>query len=311
MIVVTGAVAFDYSFSFPGRFADQILPEKIHVINMSFVVDRVERRFGGTGGNQAYSLGLLETNPILLASVGYDSDPYVNYLGQAGVNIQYIVRHSDILTASGFVLADRNDNQIWGFAKNAMVRASNIRLENLKNPVDFVLISPDEFKAIDNHLAYCQQKKIPYAFDPAFDIPKLSLEVLKRGIEHATIVFGNDYEIAILKKRTGMNHETLTRNRIVVTTLAQNGSIIEKDQQRITIKPAKLTMFVSPIGAGDAYRAGFLAGYLRGYNLAVCGRMGSVAAVYAIEHAGTVEHKFSKEEFMQRYKQNYKEKLIL
>lgn len=311
MLVVTGAVAFDHIFVYPGRFADHILPEKIHVINISVVVDNVDRRFGGTGGNQAYTLGLLGMKPILLASAGYDFDPYEKYLLQAAVDTRYIAHQADLLTTSAFALTDRSDNQIWGFAKNAMIQAKKLSFKTIKEPVDFVLITPDEYTAVVNYVDECLKQNISYAFDPAFDIPKLSPEDLRRGVLGSTILFGNDYEIAQLKKRTRLSHEVLTDKRIVVTTYADKGSVIEKGSQKVTIKAAKAKKFVSPTGAGDAYRSGFLAGYLRGYDLKVCGQMGSVAAVYAIEHPGTIEHKFTKEEFIQRYKENYGEMLIL
>lgn len=311
MLVVTGAVAFDHIFPFSGRFADHILPEKIHVLNMSVVVDTVNRRFGGTGGNQAYTLGLLGMKPILLSSAGYDFDTFEKYLVTAGVDTRYIAHQDDLLTTFAFALTDRDDNQIWGFAKNAMVKAADLHISNIKEPVDFVLVTPDEFQAVEQYLVECQQKNIDYAFDPAFDIPNLAPSVLKKGVEHATMVFGNDYEIALLKKRTGLTHEELVKNRIVITTLAEKGSIIEKNNGKMDVSAAKPKKFVSPAGAGDAYRSGFLAGYLRGYELKVCGQMGSVAAVYAIEHPGTIEHRFTKEEFIKRYKENYAQDLLL
>lgn len=311
MLVITGAVAFDYIMPFSGRFADHILPEKIHVINISCVVDQIIQHYGGTGGNQAYSLGLLGMEPVLLAAAGRDFSPYDDYLKKAGVNTRYVITYDDYLTTVGFALTDKDDNQIWGFAKNAMKGAAKMHLSMIKEPIDFVLITPDDYQAVEQYTMECIKNNIPYAFDPAFDIPQLKLDILKQGVEHAKIVFGNDYEIEQLKQRCDMSHEVLTKNKIVITTMAEKGSVIEQDGQKIEISVAKPTQFNSASGAGDAYRSGFLAGYLHQLPLKTCGQMGALSSTYAIEHEGTIEHAYTKEEFCQRYLEVFKEPLSL
>lgn len=305
MFIVTGAVAFDHILSFSGRFSDHILPEKLHVINISVVTDTLKRHFGGTGGNQAYTLGLLGMKPVLLASAGTDFGEYDEHLRHAGVNTSYVGHSDKQLSATAFALYDRDDNQIWGFAKNAMSEAVHLHLSQVGERVHFALITPDDYKAVEQYVSECCRKHIPFAFDPAFDIPKLEPAMLKKGTEHAEILFGNDYEISQLKKITGLSHEKLIQQTIVVTTLANKGSIIEKGEEKLVIPPAKAHRVVDPAGAGDAYRAGFLAGYLRKLDLGICGRMGSLAAVYALEHEGTIEHTFTIAEFKKRYKENF------
>lgn len=311
MLVVTGAVAFDNILNFPGKFSDHILPEKLHVINISCVVDTLDRRFGGPGGNQSYTLALLGQNPTLLASAGNDIDPYKKYLDHAGVDTRFLVSQPDMLTAAGFVLTDKNDNQIWGFAKNAMKEATNLHIQTIGPSVDFVLITPDDYTAVEQYVTESITLNIPFAFDPAFDIPQLKLDILKQGADKAAILFGNDYEIAQLEKRIGITHKQVVKNKIVITTLAQKGSIVERSDQRVEIAAIKPKQFVDPVGAGDAYRSGFMAGYMKKFALKTCGQMGTLAATYAIEHKGAINHQFTKDEFCKRYKESFGEEITL
>lgn len=311
MFLVTGALAYDYILAFPGKFSDHILPEKIHVINISCVVDKVDRHFGGTGGNQAYTLGLLGMKPIMLGAAGKDFGPYDEYLRSVGVDTQWVSYADDYLTTMGYALFDKSNNQIWGFAKNAMKKAKDLRIAMVKPQVSFVLITPDDYDAISQYIVECNKLKIPYAFDPAFDIPQLTVEILTQGVQGAEVVFGNDYEIAQLMDRCSLTHEVLVKDKIVITTLGEKGSVVEYNEQKYEIPVATPKKLVNPSGAGDAYRSGFLAGYKRGFELPVCGRMGAVAASYAIENNGTIEHTFTLKEFSDRYKENFGKQLEL
>jgi len=308
VLVVTGSLAFDYILNFPKKFSDQILPEKIHQINISFTTDKLKREFGGTAGNQAYNLALLGIKNAILATAGSDFTDYKQHLKKTGINIKYIKIIKNKLSASGFVITDKIDNQIWGFAKSAMLDAKNLSLKTVKEPIDFVAITPNEPKAIVNFINQCIELKIPYLFDPAFYISVLKPKALKRGAKYAKIIIGNDYEIAMIDKIINLKY---TNSQIIITTLGAKGSIVKCNKEEIGIKPAKPANISDPTGAGDAYRAGFLAGYLKGFDLTTCGQMGSTAAVYTVEKYGTQTHKFTKKEFIKRFRQNYKKDLKL
>lgn len=308
MIIVTGSLAFDYILNFPGEFSQQILPEKIHKINLSFTTDKLKREFGGTAGNQAYNLALLGHQTAVLATCGYDFADYKKHLDKAGVSTKYIKKIPSKLSSSGFVLTDKKDNQIWGFAKSAMTNAKRLTLEKIPPPIDFVVISPNEPKAIENFINQSISLNLPYLFDPAFYITVLPEKVLKKGVLNAKILIGNDYEIAMIKK---IINPKFKKDQIVITTLGAKGSIIKKGKKEIYIKPARPKNTSDPTGAGDAYRAGFLSGFLNKYDLKTCGQMGSVCAVYTVEKYGTQTHKFTKSQFIKRYQKNYGQKIDL
>jgi len=308
MIVVTGSLAFDYILNFPGLFSDQILPEKLHQINISFTTDKLKREFGGTAGNQAYNLALLGIDTTILAAAGSDFSDYKKHLIKSKVGTKYIKIIKNKLTASGFVLTDSADNQIWGFAKSAMISAGKLSLNSIKEPIDFVAITPNDIAAMTKLVDECTEKNTPYLFDPAFYITTFKPAELKRGIKNAKIIIGNDYEIAMMRKIVKPKYD---KDQIVITTLGADGSIIEKDQKTIVIRPAKPQNTSDPTGAGDAFRSGFLAGFIRGFDLLTCGQMGSTAAVYTVEKYGTQTHKFTKKEFEARYKKNFKKDLKL
>lgn len=319
MILVTGSIAFDQILSMPGAFSDYILPDKIHEINVSFVSETHKRRYGGTGGNQAYSLALLDIPVTLVGSAGNDFGQYGSFLKKHGIDTQFIKISTSEPTASGFAITDTHDNQIWGFSKGAMKKAASLALMPIikklqkKHTDIFVMIAPNEPKAIANYIDECVRAGISYAFDPAFYIPLLSPSVLKKGMQYADIVFGNDYEMELLSTRLStkkLQEVTKKDRQIVVTTLGEKGSIIElcgtkTAYKRISILPAVVKKAVDPTGAGDAYRSGFMAGYFFKKDVTTCARMGSVAAAYAVEKYGTMEHSYSVREFNKRFEYNY------
>ena len=320
MIVVTGTVAFDYILDFEGRFADYILPEKLHQINISFLTEQAQRQFGGTAGNQAYTLALLGNKPYLFTTVGSDFTQYREYLERVGVVTQYVKVIPDKTTAVGFAITDQADNQIWGFASAAAAAVRKLKLQDFFTQLDkeavqpkevFVVLAPQDERVMINWAQECQQLGIDYLFDPAFQLPKMDAGGLRQAVGGAKVLFGNDYEIATLLTKLNLRIDQLQnlrgRLQVVVETLGAAGSVIYDlpRQRRLNIKAARVTKVVDPTGAGDAYRAGFLAGYLQGFDLQTCGQMGSVAAAYAIEKYGTINHSFTPAEFWQRYTQNY------
>ena len=301
-VVVTGSLGYDYIMDFPGRFADRIMADKIHKISLSFLVDKLSKQFGGTAGNIAYTLKLLGIEPNIVSAAGNDFVPYKKFLRSHGLTTAHIPEHRDVPTGSYFVVTDKDDNQIGSFYIGTSKYNKNLSL----HACDFVVIAPNAPDAMKKYVKECRQKGYQYMYDPAFQIDNFSAEELHEGIEGAAILIGNDYEIELIQNKLDITHEDiLVMGPIVVTTLGPKGSIIETRYESIGIKPAKPKNTSDPTGAGDAYRAGFLAGYLRKLDLKICGQMGSVAAVYTVEKYGTQTHAFTKKEFIKRYQENY------
>jgi len=306
MIIITGSLAFDFIMNYPGRFADQIIPEKIHILNLSFLTEKLNKNLGGTAGNIAYNLSLLRKKTAILATAGKDFGLYKKFLSKSGVLTKYIKIIEDDYTSNYFAVVDQSDNQIGGFYSGAMAKAKTLSLRTIKEKIDFVVISPTDPEAMIKFAKECKQLKIPYLFDPGMQLPRLSREQLQKGVFGAEILIGNDYEINLSQKKLKLNKRSLlTKVKILITTLAEKGSLIETKKKTIKIKTAKPKEICDPVGAGDAYRGGFIAGYTNGLNLKTCGQMGAVCAVYTVEKYGTTTHKFSKKQFCQRYKNNF------
>ena len=309
-IVVTGSIGFDYIMDFPGVFADRIMPEKIHQISLSFLVDSLKKNWGGTGGNIAYTLGLLQNQPILLASAGNDFIPYEAFLTSHGVNAAYITQFNDIATGAYFVITDRSDNQIGAFYTGAMRYAAQLSLKTITEKIDLVIIAANDPIAMKKYVTECKELRLPYLYDPAFQIDTFSLSELEEAVMGAHMLIGNDYEIELILKKLRLNKEKLLKQvSVVVTTLGSKGALIERKTKKgieeITINPAKPTRVIDPTGAGDAFRAGFLAGLARGFDLQTCGQMGALAAVYTVEKYGTTTHTFTVAQFITRFHKNY------
>ncbi len=307
MITVTGSLAFDYIMDYPGVFSEHIMPDKIHTLNLSFLVNTLNKQYGGTAGNIAYNLALLKSPVSIVGAVGHDFSQYGEFLKNAGVDISKIKIIEDEITSSAYIMTDSSDNQITAFYPGTMTKNSSLSIDG--NP-DLVVISPNDPKAMVKFADECKSRKIQYMLDPGMQLPSLDKNDLKNMINGATILIGNDYEIALLKEKTSLDYaDLLSQVQVLITTLGSKGSIIQKEEQMIDVKSAKPNEVLDPTGAGDAYRAGFLAGYIKKFDLKVCGQMGSVASCFAIEKYGTTSHKFTVEEFRERYKQNFGEML--
>ncbi|OGK26200.1 hypothetical protein A3D76_06315 [Candidatus Roizmanbacteria bacterium RIFCSPHIGHO2_02_FULL_37_9b] len=303
-IILTGSLAFDYIFDIPDPFTKYILPTQIHKINVSIVTDSHRRSNGGTAGNQAFYLARLGLSPMIFTTAGNDFNDYKKFLKKNRVITNYIKINNNLPTAAGFVMTDPKDNQIWMFATGAMKDAKNLKLNSsrlartLKN--SFILISPTELTAMSNYVKDCVKLNLDFAFDPAFFIPHFSPEILSLGVKKAKIIFGNDYEIAFMEKRLNQKITGLiNKDQIVVKTLGDKGSEIFQNGKWIKI-PVYKTKTVDPTGAGDAYRAGFLFGYLQSLPVKTCGLMGAVTASFAVEIKGTMNLKFNKNNFKVR-----------
>ncbi len=310
-VLVTGSLGYDYIMDFPGRFADRIMPDNIHKISLSFLVDKLNKQFGGTAGNIGYTLKLLGTDPTILSAAGNDFAPYKAFLRKQKISTSHITIHNDVSTGSYFVVTDRDDNQIGSFYLGATKYAKDLSLLSSSGNTGgsnspFVMICPTEPEAMKKYVKECLEAKLPYMYDPAFQIATFTPDDLREGILGAQILIGNDYEIDLIAETLDISHEELIMMvPIVVTTLGPKGAIIETRHESIGINPAKPKKVVDPTGAGDAFRAGFMAGYLRKLDLKVAGQMGALAGVYVVEKYGTTAHTFTKKEFVERYKANY------
>lgn len=309
-IVITGSLAFDLIMDFPGKFTEHIDPSKLHILNVSFLVDSLKKERGGNSANIAYTLSLLGIETAILSSAGDDFDSYARFLTDNKINIDNINIVTGDSTATAIIMTDQADNQISAFYPGAMRQNINLSIKNIKTPADFVVITPDLPEAMIKFVAECKELNIPYLFDPGMQLPRLSDAQLRSGIKGAEVLIGNDYEMGVIKKRLFLTElDLLSEVRILITTLGEKGSIIQTKNEEITVAAVKPESALDPTGAGDGYRAGFLAGFLKKLDLKTCGQMGSVTSCYAIEKYGTTNHKFSLDEFRKRYSANFIDEL--
>ena len=301
MVVCTGSIAFDYILTFKGRFKDHILLDKTHILNLSFLVDDLQKRRGGVAGNYAYNLALLGYPAAVLATAGSDAAEYRDWLIAQGVDCRGLRLLDGEISATGFTTTDLDDNQLTGYYGGAMWRAGMLGLDDGPADIDAVIIGPNDPKAMQRLVRECRERRIPFVFDPAHQLPMMEGAEVTQGIDGAWIVIGNDYELELIQQRTGRDMKgLLDLAEMVVTTLGRHGSRITGRDGSVDIPPAPAKREADPTGAGDAYRAGLVAGLLRGMDLATAGRVASLAATYAVEQVGTIEHAYTHEEFSTR-----------
>jgi adenosine kinase len=286
------------------------MADKTHKISLSFLVDKLNKQFGGTAGNIAYNLKLLGIDPFILSAAGNDFSQYDDFLKENLIETKYIKRVTDEITGSYFVVTDMEDNQIGSFYVGATKHAQDLDIP--KKLSEFAIISATTPDAMRKAVAQSIDQHIKFMYDPAFQIGSLSREDLKAGIDACQIFIGNDYEIALVERKFNIDHQELVNMvPILITTLGASGSIVEAENKKIEIKPAMVSEVLDPTGAGDAFRGGFMAGYFRGFDLRTCGQMGSVSAAYTVEKYGTMTHDYAPNEFLTRYNQNYSNNLNL
>lgn len=312
-ILVSGSLVYDHIMDFPDRFKNHILPDNIHILNVCFTVDKLEKSKGGTAGNIAYNLKLLGGDPEIISSVGQDGTEYIKYLEALGIKTDKIIRDKKLFTASCYITTDLDDNQITAFYNGALGSAPDIKFNKKKNNPKWAIVSPTKKEVMLKHLSQSTKTGIRTIFDPGQQIPAFSDKELKKAISQSDVLVGNDYEIKMIQKKTGWSENELVKKAsMLITTLGDKGSLIQTNQkEEIRVESCRPKKIADPTGAGDAYRAGFLCGFEKGYNLRTCGRLGSVAASFAIEKYGTQEHRFSLTEFSGRYKVAYKEDVKL
>lgn len=305
-ILISGGLAYDRIMNFPGKFSDHILPEKIHILNVSFTVEDLKESFGGTAGNIAYTLALFGMKPILLSQAGKDFAPYKTWLRKHVIQTKFVKIFRRETTATAYIITDQADNQIAGFHAGAMkISGPAVPPRVLKN-TSLAIISPGNPKDMFRYAVVYKRRNVPYIFDPGQQIISFSANLLRDAISGAKAIMANDYEMGIISKKTGWDRKKLLDHvTIAVTTLGEKGSIIETEKETLKIPPVKPKNMNDPTGAGDAFRAGFIYGLVNGYELATAGRLGSLAAVYAVETFGTQTHVFTKTSFNKRFKENF------
>jgi len=300
-VITSGSLAYDRIMDFPGYFSDHILPEKIHVLNVSFTVNGMIEKFGGTAGNIAYALSLLGENPIILANIGRDYHRYFEWLKKNNIACDSITIIEEEFTASAYITTDRADNQITGFNPGAMKYPSSFNFDEVNPRESIAIIAPGNLEDMMNYSHTCKAKGIEYIFDPGQSLPTWDRKDLIQCIDGSKMLVSNDYELELIISKTGLSKKKLLKKTpTIITTMGEMGSRVHTPDREIDIPSVKPRDVVDPTGAGDAYRAGLIKGLIQCKNIEQCAMMGSVCASFAIECYGTQEYYFSLAEFEER-----------
>jgi len=308
-ILVCGSLAYDTIMVFPDQFRKHILPERIHLLNVSFMVPDMRREFGGTGGNIAYNLKLLGEEPRLMATVGHDFAPYAQRLENLGLAATHVRVLDDHFTAQAFITTDVDDNQITAFHPGAMSESHRNRIADASG-VKLGIVSPDGRQGMVEHARDFAAARIPYVFDPGQGLPMFSGPELLDLIDGAAALAVNDYEARIVEQKTGLAlAELAKRVECLVVTRGAEGSTLFTEGREVQVNPVRPDALVDPTGCGDAYRAGLLYGRARGWPWLRAARLASVMGALKIAYRGGQNHAPSRAEINERLRQNYGESL--
>ena len=305
-IYISGSLAFDRIMTFPDKFSNHILPDKIHILNVCFLVDGLDEKFGGTGGNIAYSLSLLGEKPTLLSQVGKDFSVYDAWLQEHGIGVGGIRTVEQEFTAGAYITTDQSDNQITGFNPGAMKYPCQFDMTTIDPDDALGIISPGNLGDMMDHPRYYRDNAIPFIFDPGQQIPAFTGAQLAEALTGAEILITNDYELEMIMKSTGLTKdEIVDRVAYLITTLGEKGSVVNCKGEEISVAAVPVSVVADPTGAGDAFRAGLLKGLAMEKTVVEAARLGSVCAAYAVECKGTQEHRFTLEEFTKRHEASF------
>ena len=310
-ILVIGSLAYDYIMNFDDRFANHIMPDKIHVLNISFVAKKLSKEFGGTSGNIAYNLSLLGEKPYIQATTGKDFDDYKSWLEKNNIKLDFIKILKDEYTASAHIITDRDDNQITSFHGGAMF-LNNFSIEDSisKLKPEIAIIAPDCKEGMLLHTKELKEAGVSCIFDPGQALPQFSKQELIDLITDSKVALFNDYEIELFKKNSKLSIDKIKDlTEYLIITRGRKGSSIFYENKEYKIPAAKPLNDSDPTGAGDAYRAGIIYGLIHGLPIEMMGRIASLCAIYTVEKYGTQTHRYTMEEFKERYKENFKEDL--
>jgi len=305
-ILVSGSLAYDRIMDFPGRFSDHILPDKIHILNVCFMINGLKENFGGTAGNIAYTLSLLGETPTIIATAGRDFGSYRKWLLDNGIPVDHIKIIESELTAGAYITTDRADNQITAFNPGAMKFRAEFDFDSVVAEDTMAIISPGNLDDMLEFSGIYKKKGIRYIFDPGQSLPAWSGEQMVEMIEGSYIFICNDYELQLTLEKTSLTlDDVLERTEMLIVTKGEAGSeILRRDsggEERICVPSAKADPVKDPTGAGDAYRAGLIKGLVMGKTPEEAARMGAVAATYSVENYGTQTFRFTPESFSERF----------
>jgi adenosine kinase len=304
--LICGSIAYDTIMVFPGRFKEHILAERLHILNVAFLVPEMRREFGGCAGNIAYNLGMLGGDPLIMATVGDDSDNYAARLETLKLSQQHVRRVPQTYTAQAFITTDLDDNQITAFHPGAMNFSHQNHVADA-GAVKLGIVSPDGRDGMMQHAREFKAAGIPFIFDPGQGLPMFSGPELMEFVDQADYLTVNDYEGGLLQDKTGQTLEQLAKRvRALVVTLGALGSVVLTNGKRIEIPAVKPEAVVDPTGCGDAYRAGLLYGLAQGMDWEVTGRLASLIGALKIAQRGGQNHRYTRDEISERYQQAFK-----
>jgi adenosine kinase len=284
--LICGSLAFDTIMDFEGRFAEQILPDQLHILNVSFLVPALRRDFGGCAGNIAYSLKALGGTPLPMATLGTDAADYLQRLNALGISTEFVRQVEGTYTAQAMIMTDRDNNQITAFHPGAMMQAHITQIEK-RADIKLAIISPDGRDAMVQHAEQLKTADIPFVFDPGQGLPMFDGADLMRFIDQATWVTVNDYEGKMLSERTGLSHADISRHvQGLIVTLGAEGCEVWTDGEKTLVPPVKASAVVDPTGCGDAWRGALLFGLEQGWSLAKCAALGNQVGALKIAQRG-------------------------
>jgi len=303
--LICGSMAYDNIMVFPDRFKHHILPDKIHILNVSFLVPEMRREFGGCAGNIAYSLHLLGGKPLIMATVGDDFQPYSERLDKLGLARAHVRHVPGAYTGQAFITTDLDDNQITAFHPGAMSFSHENHVADALD-VSLGIVSPDGRDGMIQHAKEFREAGIPFIFDPGQGMPMFNGEELLHFVEQADYVTVNDYEAQLLQERTGRTLEALARQlKALVVTLGGQGSVIYAGGKRMEVPCVEVDKVVDPTGCGDAYRAGLLYGIAQGMDWELTGRLAALMGAVKIAHRGPQNHAPSRDELVGMFKGHF------
>ena len=305
-ILVSGSLAYDRIMDFPGRFSDHIMPDKIHMINVSFTVNGLTEKFGGTAGNIAYSLVLLGEKPRVLATLGHDGDPYLRRLEQQGLTTQGVRIIPEELTPSAYITTDAANNQITGFNPGSMKYPSDFDLSGIDPANCIAIVAPGNLQDMTEYARAYRALGVFFIFDPGQSLPAWEGDDLARSIEASNMLIANEYELELIKYKTGLSTDRLLELvSTVVVTRGEDGCQVLTSERSVGVPAVPTDNAVDPTGAGDAFRGGLIKGLVQMLPVPRAAQMGTVCAHYAVQGYGTQEHRFALDEFAAKLERHF------
>lgn len=299
--LICGSYAFDHIMVFPDRFKNHILPDKIHMLNVSFLVPDMRREFGGCAGNIAYTLNLLGGDVMPMATIGSDFSPYAKWMDKCGISQKYLTEIDASYTGQAFITTDQDDNQITAFHPGAMNESHQNKVSDAEG-VTIGIVSPDGRDGMIEHARQFEEAGIPFIFDPGQGMPMFGKEDLKTFLKQATWLTVNDYEMQMLLDKTGMSPaEIAAQVEALIITRGGEGAEIVTNDKNIMIPAVTAKELNDPTGCGDAFRSGLLYGLMHNFDWEITGRIASLLGSIKIEHHGTQNHQFTMDDFKARF----------